>query len=163
MPSYRDYWCSSEVLHDSYISKQMNVKRFSWILGHLHLNDNTLKPKRGDALFDNLYKLHPLWQHLSEKFLSVFWPSEKQSIDESVEKFKGRSSLKQYMPKKPIKRGYKIWMRCDKSGFVRQFEIYTGKIDQLVEKNLGERVVKNLSEQLYGKNHKIFTDNYFSS
>lgn len=36
LPSYRDYWSSSELLHDNYISKQMNVKRFSWILSHLH-------------------------------------------------------------------------------------------------------------------------------
>ncbi|GBM01711.1 PiggyBac transposable element-derived protein 4 [Araneus ventricosus] len=163
MPSYRDYWSSCEVLHDSYISKAMSVKRFAWILSHLHLNDNTVQPKRGDALFDKLYKLRPLLSHLSERFLSAFRPSKCQSIDESMVKFKGRSSLKQYMPKKPIKRGYKIWMRCDQSGFVCQFEIYTGKVDQLVEKNLGARVVTNLSEQLYGKNHKVYMDNYFSS
>lgn len=163
MPSYRDYWSSSEIFHDNYISKAMNVKRFAWILSHLHLNDNSLQPKKGDVLFDKLYKLRPLLQHLSERFLSVFHPSEYQSIDESMVKFKGRSSLKQYMPKKPIKRGYKIWMRCDQSGFVCQFEIYSGKVDQLVEKNLGARVVQNLSEQLYGRNHRIFMDNYFSS
>lgn len=163
MPSYRDYWSSSEVLHDNYISKAMNVKRFAWILSHLHLNDNSLQPKRGDPLFDKLYKLRPLLTHLAERFLSVFRPSEYQAIDESMVKFKGRSSLRQYMPKKPIKRGYKIWMRCDQSGFVCQFEIYTGKVDQLVERNLGERVVKNLCENLYGRNHKVFMDNYFSS
>ncbi|GBM15863.1 Chimeric ERCC6-PGBD3 protein [Araneus ventricosus] len=108
MPSYRDYWSSCEILHDSYISKAMSVKRFAWILSHLHLNDNTVQPKREDALFDKLYKLRPLLSHLSERFLSAFRPSKCQSIDESMVKFKGRSSLKQYMPKKPIKRGYKI-------------------------------------------------------
>lgn len=33
--------------------------------------------------------------------------STYQSIDESMEKFKGRSAIKQYMPLKPIKRGIK--------------------------------------------------------
>ena len=58
------------------------------------------------------------------------------------------------MPKKPIKRGYKIWMRCDESVFACQFEIYTGKLKD-VEKNLGERVVKTLSKKLYGKNQTL--------
>lgn len=43
LPSYRDYWSSFEDLHDAYISKQMSVKRFSWILSRLHLNDNTVQ------------------------------------------------------------------------------------------------------------------------
>ena len=114
----------------------MSVKRFSWILGHLHLNDNSLQPKRGDDKFDKLYKIRPLIVHLSERFLSVFRPGKNQAVDESMVKFKGRSSLKQYMPKKPIKRGYKIWMRCDQSGFACQFQIYTGKINDKVEKKL---------------------------
>ena len=32
-------------------------------------------------------------------------------------KFQGRSSLKQYMPMKPIKRGIKVWTLADKNGF----------------------------------------------
>lgn len=50
-------------------------------------------------------------------------------------------------------------MRCDESGFACQFEIYTEK----VEKNLGERVVKTLSKKLYGKNHRLYMDNFFTS
>ncbi|GFQ78188.1 piggyBac transposable element-derived protein 4 [Trichonephila clavata] len=69
--------------------------------------------------------------------------------------------LKQYMPKKPIKRGYKVWMRCDSSGFACEFQIYTGKTEE-VEINLGERVIKNLSQKLLGKNHVLFLDNYFT-
>jgi len=42
--------------------------------------------------------------------------------------FKGRSSLKQFLPKKPHKWGYKIFMLCDTRGMVHNFEIYTGKI-----------------------------------
>jgi len=42
--------------------------------------------------------------------------------------FKGRSSLKQFVPKKPHKWGYKIFMLCDTRGMVHNFEIYTGKI-----------------------------------
>ncbi|GFY43086.1 piggyBac transposable element-derived protein 4 [Trichonephila inaurata madagascariensis] len=64
------------------------------------------------------------------------------------------------MPKKPIKRGYKVWIRCDSSGFVCEFQIYTGKTEE--ERNLGERVIRNLSKKLLGKNHVLFFDNYFT-
>ncbi|GFQ71033.1 piggyBac transposable element-derived protein 4 [Trichonephila clavata] len=162
LPSYRDYWSTSDILHDPYVSSLMPVKRFTWILGNLHLNDNTLMKKKGDKDFDKLYKLRPLITHLSEKFLSVLRPSKHQAVDESMVKFKGRSSLKQYMPKKPIKRGYKIWMRCNENGFASQFQIYTGKTSD-VEKSLGERVVRDLTQPIYGKNHILYMDNFFSS
>jgi len=31
------------------------------------------------------------------------------------------------MPKKPVKRGYKIWRRAYKFGYIYDFQIYTGK------------------------------------
>jgi len=36
-----------------------------------------------------------------------------QSIAEAMILFKGRSSLHQYMPLKPTKRGYKVWVSAD--------------------------------------------------
>ena len=57
-------------------------------------------------------------------------------MNQSIVKFKGRSFLKQYMPKKTIKRGYKIWMRWDQSDFACQFQIYAGKINDNVQKKL---------------------------
>lgn len=45
-------------------------------------------------------------------------------------KLKGRSSLKQYIPDKPIKRGYKVWTPADAHGYVVcQFQVYEGKKD----------------------------------
>ena len=34
-------------------------------------------------------------------------------MDEAIIPFKGRSPMKQYMPKKPIKRGFKVWTIAD--------------------------------------------------
>ena len=40
--------------------------------------------------------------------------------------FKGRSTLLQYMPLKPTKRGYKVLCRCDaKTDYMCEFDIYT--------------------------------------
>lgn len=43
------------------------------------------------------------------------------------------------------------------------FEIYTGKVGDSVENQLGARVVKQLSKPLQNKNLLLFFDNYFTS
>ncbi|GBP23665.1 PiggyBac transposable element-derived protein 4 [Eumeta japonica] len=106
LPSYRDYWSSAPDLHDSYVSKFMSFNRFSCLLNNLHVNDNSVVTNRTDPKYDKLYKIRPLLDILQNNFQKNYKPSERVAIDESMIKFKGRNSLKQYMPKKPTKRGY---------------------------------------------------------
>ena len=119
-------------------------------------------PSRGDENFDKLYKVRPFLNGLNEQFSKFYKPTEYQAVDESMIKFKGRCSFKQYIPKKPIKRGYKVWVRADSNGYVCQFEIYTGK-GKGKEKGmgLGESVVHRLYQLLIGKYYKIYADNFF--
>jgi len=73
------------------------------------------------------------------------------SVDESLIPFNGWSSLKQYMPMKPIKRGHKVWcIAGSKTGYVLNYEICTGKQVETNSDNfgLGERVVLKLVECL---------------
>ena len=145
LPSYRDYWSKNIQLNDPYISSVMSVKRFSFLLSHLHLNDTTKEPKRDDPEYDKLYKVALYLKTLSETYKIFYDPTRNQSIDESMIKFKGRCSIKQYLPMKPIKRGYKIWVRAADYGYVYKFQIYIGKIKNTSEHFLGERVIKDLS------------------
>lgn len=163
MPSYRDFWSSNYVLRDQFISSCMPRDRFGWLLSHLHLNDNLLECKKGHVNYDKLYKVRPLLDELSATYKSSFRGSRQQSIDESMIRFKGRSSLRQYMPMKPIKRGYKVWVRADQSGYVLQFQIYTGRVKDIRERNLGSRVIKDLTRDLVGKHYEVYFDNYFNS
>lgn len=66
-------------------------------------------------------------------------PTMKQSVNESMIRFKERSRFRMYMLKKPIKWDYKVWVRANENGYVSQFQIYTGKIGEQVQKCLGER------------------------
>ena len=89
------------------------------------------------------------------------------SIDESMILFKGRHSIKQYNPMKPIKRGYKLWERADANGYVSKLDIYQGK-DACVDERfpgfgLGEKVVLSLTEDIIGNFHEVYFDNYFTS
>lgn len=79
-------------------------------------------------------------------------------------KFKGRSALKQYLPLKPIKRGIKIWERCDsKSGYVYDFNTYAGKELLASDGTLGERVVNKLLSTLHHNQVLVAMDRFFTS
>ena len=72
--------------------------------------------------------------------------------------------MKQYLPKKPIKRGFKIWVRADgHNGYVCEFECYTGRKGDTTEVGLGGSVVTRLTRDLVGKSCHIFVDSFFSS
>ena len=63
------------------------------------------------------------------------------------------------MPKKPVKRRLKVWVRVDSvTGYISRYQLYTGK-----EKGLRSRVVKELMADLHHRNHHVYCDNFFSS
>ena len=91
-----------------------------------------------------------------------FIPNRDLSVDEAVVKYKGCSSIKQYMPQKPVKRGFKIWMLADSdTGYVMKFSVYEGKTSNQVEKGLGANVVLMLSENFHCRYHHVYFDNFF--
>ncbi|CAH1996242.1 unnamed protein product [Acanthoscelides obtectus] len=150
-PSYRDYWSCSPEFRDSYISSLMPVKRFSLLLSNIHLNDNAIMPKKGEAGYDKLYKLRPLLTALSQNFERCINPTREVSIDESMIKYKGRSSLKQYLPKKPIKRGYKDPTgfteveRKNKNGVIEKVPCPIALIDYNQNMNFVDKFDQNLN------------------
>ena len=76
-------------------------------------------------------------------------------------RFKGRSSLKQYVPKKPIRRGMKTWIRADSSNGYHLPEMYSFR--ENVTTNLGESVVIKLARELVRGNYHLFFNNYFTT
>ena len=78
---------------------------------------------------------------MQQFFLGNYKPHRGNAIDEAMIKYKGRSALKQYLPMKPIKRGFKVWVHADSiNGYMCDFEVYTGK-DGSPEQHLGSKVV----------------------
>jgi hypothetical protein len=112
LPHLSNYWSSDPILGIEAVSKVMTLKRYKKLVETLHLNDNYLAVPKGEKAYDKLHKLRPLIDALNESSLNAYQPSNRLSVDESMIPFKGRSSMKQYMPKKPVKRGYKFEMSC---------------------------------------------------
>ena len=158
-----DYWSKDPHLHYTPIADRIPRWRFHEISRYLHFVDNDHLAPRGDPAHDRLGKVRPLIDHLSWKFETLYELSKNVAVDEAMIKFQGRSSLKQYMPKKPIKRGIKVWVLGDSSnGYFNRFDIYTGRKEDR-EVGLGAYVVKKLTEDLKDKYHHVHFDNYFTS
>ncbi|KAG0415261.1 hypothetical protein HPB47_007572 [Ixodes persulcatus] len=98
------------------------------------------KPK-GSEGHDKLFKVRPIIDALRQN-LRLVPPEEKQSIDEQIIPFKGRSQMKQYIKAKPHKWGFKVHLG---SGL----KIPKLKLDNLVYKLQEQRFVKDLSQSIY--------------
>lgn len=164
LPSLGDYWKKDVIYHYMPVADRISRDRFYDLHRYLHFVDNgTLSPPHTPG-YNKLGKIAPIITMLGNRFADVWNPGKNISIDEAMIPFKGRSSLKQYMPMKPIKRGIKVWASADaNNGYVSAFEVYTGKKGNTAEKGLGANVVKGLTEQLHGTYRHVFYDNFFSS
>ena len=62
--------------------------------------------------------------------------------------------MKQNMPIKPIKRGFKIWVIADGlNGYFCDLIPYVGATGGSASLGLGEKVVLELTQPLFGRNH----------
>lgn len=101
------------------------------------------------------YKSQPFLDDLKTNFKMEYKPHRQQAVDEAMVKYKGRTSLKQYMPMKPIKRGIKLWCQADSiNGYLCDFDVYTGKQPGGVQ--YVHTVVWNLCEHIKGKWYCLF-------
>ena len=121
LPSWTDYWKGDQDLGVPFVSSVLPKNRFSQILGNLHIYDNHAIPE-GDK--DKLLKVRPLITAMNNNYMQLYNVSRKVSIDESTILYKGRHSIKQYNPMKPIKRGYKLCVRADMDGYISKFDVY---------------------------------------
>ena len=165
LPSLVHYWRTDPIFRYSPVADRISRDKFLQILRFIHFVDNsTLVTDRTHPNYDRLGKIRPVIDHIQQACLKCYNGSQKQSIDEAMIAFKGRSCMKQYMPNKPTKRGFKVWVRSDsKCGYICQMEFYTGKHGDRVEVGLGANVVSRLSESLVGNYYSLYMDNYFSS
>ena len=76
----------------------MSRSRFEDILENFNFLDNTK-----DDRSDKGYKVKSINNYLNQRFSSSVSNDDSQSIDEHMVKFKGRSSMKQYVKNKPVK------------------------------------------------------------
>ncbi|XP_028657085.1 piggyBac transposable element-derived protein 3-like [Erpetoichthys calabaricus] len=159
----RLYWKSK--LNCPIVSEVISRDRWEEIKSKIHFNDNSQIPLPNEKT-DKLFKIRPLIDHLQKKFREIPMP-QMLCVDEQIVPFKGRSSMKQYIPSKPHKWGYKLFVLCDDKGIMYDFFIYSEKIEPVLgEPDLGasSNVVLKLAQSIpVGLNHLLYFDNWFTS
>jgi hypothetical protein len=193
LPCMRLYWAQNEPLfHCPVISQTMTWDRYEQITRCLHVANATESEKdRGSPTYDKLYKLRWMMDEVRDKFKSMWSPNQQMTVDESMVMYKGKyCPVRQYMPKKPVRLGIKVWATADAiSKYLWNFEVYCGKDGnhydedvasdpdleygefegndkQGVEKGnglQGRNIVKDLMADLGGRGHIVITDNFFTS
>ena len=163
LPSYKHYWSSNLNFKVPIVSQTMSRNLFEKISSNIHLADNKKIPPKASPEYSKTYKVDEFLEILQKNFKQNYILDEYVSIDESMIKFKGRSSLKQYLPMKPTKRGFKMWALADSTnGYVYNFQIYKGR-DPGRTTSLGEHVVRDLTKELEFSYRQVYFDNYFTT
>lgn len=125
---------------------------------NLHLVNNRDSPGPEEPNQDKLFKARPLIESMLTYFSSLEI-EEHLSCYEQIIPFKGRSSLKQYNPRKSKKWGYKVFVLSGVSGLVYNFCMYAGNIEPANEfPNIGasgNSVLRLVEVIPYHKNHKL--------
>ena len=131
----------------------MPIQRFKALQSCLHLNDNTAARKRGEPGYDKVHKIRPVMESIRENCQRCYSLHREVSVDEAMVGIKGRSSMKQYCPMKPTKRGYKVWALSDAhTGYMYNFAVYCGATPGVTEHGLGASVVRTMAQFLWTKN-----------
>lgn len=159
-PNIRGYWGPVGL---SAVCSTMSVNRFEKIRQYLHINDDSLHSND-----DLLHKIRPLITKLNANFMKV--PMQQRlCIDEQMCSTKMASRFRQYMPAKPHKWGFKLFVLCDATGFAYSFEIYTGAGANVIPEDAPDfgaasNVVSRLSQKVpKNVNHIMYFDNFYTS
>ncbi|CAK1580646.1 unnamed protein product [Parnassius mnemosyne] len=165
-PSTRKYW--SRRFGFEPIKQTMNVNTFEKIKKYIHFNDNDKYIPVNQPGHDRLYKVRPIIDSLNQTFSSVK-KHQRLSIDEQMCATKVGHYLKQYLPNKPHKWGFKLYVLCSVFGFAYKFEIYSGQDistrpegepDLGSTNNIVLRLTRDVPRMV---NHIIFFDNFYTS
>lgn len=166
LPGRDFYWDSQKDMKNSMVSESMRRDRFRQIIKYLHCADNT-----HPSLTDKIWKLRPLMDKLKSKFIKNWVPEQHLDYDESMVKYYGRHSCKQFIRGKPVRFGYKMWCLNSASGYLVNFDMYQGKNPRgniKYENDFGKcaapliTMIDELPEDTKKLNLKFYFDNLFT-
>ena len=164
-PSLPEYWSGFWLTRTDFPSV-LSRNRFQLLQTFMHLNDNSNRVERGEDGYNPLFKVQTLLDITEPTYRQYFCPGQNLSTDESMIKFKGRIFMRQYMPAKPTKWGFKNFVVSDsKTGYAFRHKIYTGRQAFPRERDIGlaEQIVLDLMDGFENKGHILYMDNFYSS
>lgn len=147
----------------------MSENRFVILLLCLHFDNPDDRAERQND--DKLAAISFIFNNFVNNSQQLYELSECVTIDEMLVKFRGRSHMISYMPKKPGKYGLVIRALCDaKNAYFYNGYIYSGKgsdgiglTTQDQKLLVPTQCVLRLIRPIEGNNRNVTADNWFSS
>lgn len=158
-PGIHNYWSTKWMTSTPGISELFSRERFLMIYRVFDFRD--AKIPLSESAKDPLFRIRPLLQTTLTYFRAKYNPKRELTIDECMIAFTGRHRLKQFMPLKPTRYGFKAYLLCEaQSGYVLNWELYTGKDTE--EGSALQNTVMRLVEGYEGEEHFIYMDRFYS-
>jgi hypothetical protein len=155
LPRTELYW--SQTFGHPLITSIFSRDRFKQLLRFFRV----VAPDEDAAARDPLPHVRTLAAKLNASFAAHAAPSQRLALDEAMVAYKGRSPIKQYIPSKPHKWGYKIYC-LSSDDYLLRFEVYAGKEERSAEGATYDTVLRML-QGYEDRAHILFTDNWFTS
>ncbi len=156
LPSIEMYWSAG--YQHSTITSIFSRDRFKQLRRYFRI-----VPAPIDAAPRNpIPHVRALAEKLNQSFAAHFIPTQHLSLDEAMVAYKGRSPIKQYIPSKPHKWGYKIYCLASED-YLLHFEVYEGKENDPSESGATYDTVIRMTQQYQNQQLILFTDNWFTS
>jgi hypothetical protein len=155
LPRTEMYW--STTFGHPLITSLFSRDRFKQLLRFFRVTAQ----EEGAADRDPLPHVRSLAAKLNASFAAHCSPTQHLTLDEAMAAYKGRATIKQYIPSKPHKWGYKIYC-LSSDDYLLRFEVYEGKEERSAEGATFDTVMRML-QGYEDKAHVLFTDNWFTS
>ncbi len=153
------YWSEKTLV--PFVSNAMTRDRFQLIQYRLHITAEVVLGQ------DNIWsKLLPLRDSVLQGCKTSFVPFEHITVDEQMCAFKGVHQAKQYLPSKPVRFGFKLFVSaCADTAFILNFDIYPGALNATAtgKSYKPEDIVMRLVDQWLGVGRVVVTDSYYTS
>ena len=156
LPRTEMYW--SETFSHPHITSLFSRDRFKQLLRYFRVVPAPVAASPRNPI----PHVRSLAEKLNASFAAHFTPTEHLTLDEAMCAWKGRSPIKQYIPSKPHKWGYKIYCLASEN-YLLHFEVYEGKEDDPSESGATYDTVIRMVQPYQGQQLVLYTDNWFTS
>jgi Transposase IS4/DDE_Tnp_1-like zinc-ribbon len=156
LPRTEMYW--SHTFANPLVTSLFSRDRFKQLLRFFRV----VAPDEAAADRNPLPHVRSLAAKLNASFAANYTPSQHLALDEAMVAYKGRSPIKQYIPSKPHKWGYKIWC-LSSDDYLLHFEIYGGKEGAPSDAGATIDTVLRMTAVYQQRQHVLYTDSWFTS
>lgn len=161
--SFSEYWSTEPERIDPCIANSISRNRFKELHACLRFTGARASSIAHPVGLQHFFPVNPLKDEIVANSQRLRQPGGTLTVDESMVKFTGESSVRQSMPKKPTPEGYKIWALSDPyDGFLYSLDFYAGH-EEPEERKPVTSIVLRLVTPYLDSGRTVFTDKFFTN